>query len=79
MEAQLSELAFQISKTVDQASDLQREQTLQRDREHHFRSMTDKINRNVVRFAIFQAIVLLGVGFYQVHSLRRFFRYKKLV
>ena len=79
VEAQLTDLAFQISKAVDQASDLQREQTLQRDREQHFRAASEKINRSVVRFAFFQATVLFIVGVYQVYSLRRFFRAKKLV
>lgn len=79
VEAQLNDLAFQISKAVDQASDLQREQTLQRDREQHFRSRSDRINSNVLRWAFLQIVILAAAAFYQVHSMRRFFRYKKLI
>jgi hypothetical protein len=79
MEASLNDLAFMISKTVDQASDLQREQTLQRDREQHFRSKSDRVNGNVLRWAILQVIILGVASVYQVYSLRRFFRSKKLV
>lgn len=79
VEAQLGDLAFQIGKTADQAADLQREQTLQRDREQHFRSRSEQVNGKVLRWALLQAVVLAATGWMQVHHLRRFFRYKKLV
>ncbi|PJF18376.1 hypothetical protein PSACC_01791 [Paramicrosporidium saccamoebae] len=79
MEASLNDLAFMISKTVDQTSDLQREQTLQRDREQHFRSKSDRVNGNVLKWAVLQIVILGIASVYQVYSLRRFFRSKKLV
>lgn len=79
VEAQMNDLAFQIGKAVDQASDLQREQTLQRDRESHFRSKSERINGKVWRWALLQVIVLAVVALYQVHHMGRFFRAKKLV
>ena len=79
VEAQMNDLAFHISKAVDQASDLEREQSLQREREHHFRDLSEKVNKVVVRWATFQVFVLVATAVYQVHSLRRFFRAKKLV
>jgi hypothetical protein len=79
VEASLNDLAFQIGKAVDQASDLQREQTLQRDREHHFRTKSDRVNGNVLKWAVLQIVILGMASFYQVYNLRRFFRSKKLV
>ena len=79
VEAQINDLAFAIGKAVDQAADLQREQTLQRDREQHFRSRADQVNGKVLKWAILQAIILTLTGWMQVHHLRRFFRHKKLV
>ena len=79
VEAQLNDLAFQISKAVDQANDLQREQTLQRDREQHFRAGSDRINKNVPRWALFQLLILAVAAVYQGHHMRRFFRHKKLI
>lgn len=79
VELRLNDLGFQISGAVDQANDLQREQTLQRDREHHFIQLSERLNKNVLRWALIQAIILTAAAFYQVHSLRRFFRAKKLV
>jgi hypothetical protein len=76
VEAQLNDLAFHISKAVDQASDLQREQTLQRDREQQFRARSDRINANVLRWAFVQLLILALTA---VYHMRRFFRYKKLI
>lgn len=79
VEAQLNDLAFKISNAVDQASELEKEQTLQRDREVHFRALSDKVNRNVLKWAFLQILILAATAVYQVHNLRRFFRYKKLI
>jgi hypothetical protein len=79
VEAQLSDIALQISKTTEQASDLQREQTLQREREALFRDGSAKLNASVLKWAVIQVIVIAAAAFYQVHHLQRFFRAKKLV
>ena len=79
VEAQLSDLAYQISLAEDLVHDLQREQTLQREREAEFRKLSQKINGNVWKWAFVQIIALIGVAVYQNYNLRRFFRAKKLV
>lgn len=79
VEAQLSDLSFQIGKTSDQASDLQREQILQRDREVEFRHKSDRVNSKVLRWALLQGVILALAAWMHVHHLRRFFRHKKLV
>lgn len=79
VEAQLSDLAFQIGKAVDQAADLEREQKLQRDREVDFRNKSQRVNGKVWRWALLQAMILGLAAWLQVHHLRRFFRHKKLV
>lgn len=79
VEAQLNDLAYRIGKAADQASDLQREQTLQREREQHFRAKSEAVNGKVLKWAILQAMILGIVAWFQVHHLRRFFRHKKLV
>lgn len=79
VEFQVNNLGYHISKAMDQASELQKEQTLQRDREQHFRALSEKVNRNVLKWAFIQIVILALTAVYQVHSLRRFFRYKKLI
>lgn len=79
VEAQLSDLSYQISLTEDLVNDLQREQTLQREREDLFVKLSKSINGKVWKWAFVQIIVLIGLSFYQNHHLRRFFRTKKLV
>lgn len=79
VEAHLTDLTFQISKAVDQAADIQREQTLQREREGEYAHASITLNSNVSRWAVCQVIFLALAAFYQVHHLRRFFRAKKLV
>lgn len=79
VEATLTGLAFQISKAVDGAADLQREQSLQREREQHFRAKSDRVNSKVFWYAVLQILILAGAAVYQVYTLRRFFKSKKLV
>lgn len=79
VEAQLSDLAYQIGLAEDLVNDLQREQTLQREREDQFRQLSYGINGKVWKWAIVQIIALVGVAVYQNYNLRRFFRSKKLV
>lgn len=79
MEAQLTDIGALIHNAAEQAADLQREQTLQREREGHFRVNSRRLNGRVVRWAFVQAVLIGAAALYQVHHMRRFFRAKKLV
>ncbi|XP_075243194.1 transmembrane emp24 domain-containing protein eca-like [Convolutriloba macropyga] len=75
----LSELQLRLRQLNDQVQQIQKEQNYQRQREKRFRDTSESTSQRVVVWAMFQLVILVGLGFWQVQHLKKFFIAKKLV
>jgi len=76
---QLTELELHLRKMIEQIGSIAREQNFQRFREQKFRRTSEDINSKVLRWGFVQLAILIGLGFYQMRNLKKFFEAKKLV
>jgi len=76
---ELTELELHVRKMIEQIGSIAREQNFQRFREQRFRKTSEEVNQRVMQWAFIQVTILMGLGFYQMRNLRKFFEAKKLV
>lgn len=76
---QLSDLQQIIQKGTEHAADIQREQSLQRERETHFQQISSKLNWSTLKWSALQAVVIGAAGFAQMKYMSDFFQARKLV
>lgn len=79
IEVQLHDLSVEISHNNQKVADIKMEQALQREREFDFRRTSDKVLSATFWYAALQTLVLIGTVTYQIHHLKKFFLYKKIV
>ncbi|KAH9415115.1 transmembrane p24 trafficking protein eclair [Dermatophagoides pteronyssinus] len=75
----LSELQLRIRQLLDQVEQITKEQNYQRYREERFRATSESTYSRVLWWSLFQTIILLGMGIWQMKHLKSFFEAKKLV
>lgn len=75
----LSAIEVEIRKLNDKVKAIRSEQHYQRVREEVFRNTSESTNSRVMWWSIFQTVVLVGSGVWQILHLKRFFQQKKLV
>ena len=75
----LTNLQLRVRQLLNQIEDIAKEQSYQRHREELFRATSESTNARVVWWAVFQTLVLVGMGFWQMKHMKRFFEAKKLV
>ncbi|XP_002166862.1 transmembrane emp24 domain-containing protein 9 isoform X1 [Hydra vulgaris] len=75
----LTELQLRMRQLLDQVDQITKEQAYQRYREERFRHTSESTNTRVLWWALFQTVVLLCTGFWQMRHLKGFFEAKKLV
>ncbi|KAL4660973.1 transmembrane emp24 domain-containing protein 11-like [Arapaima gigas] len=68
-----------IRHLTDQVLYISKQQDFQREREETFREISEETNGNVLWWAVFQTVILLTVGIWQMKKLKDFFIEKKLV
>ncbi|KAL3230000.1 Protein ERP1 [Nakaseomyces bracarensis] len=68
-----------INSLVDAVENIKLEQQLVREREEHFRNASERVNTKAARWTIFQMIVLVGICFWQISYLGKFFVKQKIV
>jgi len=74
----LSAIEVEIRKLNDKVRLINSEQGYQRGREESFRNTSESTNSRVMWWSIFQTIILLLSGFWQINRLKTFFKQKKL-
>lgn len=74
----LSDIEVEIRRLNDKMKDIIKEQQYQRDREGAFRDTSESTNSRVKWWSIFQTVVLLGAGLWQVFHVKRFLSSKKV-
>ncbi|OTF69357.1 transmembrane emp24 domain-containing protein eca-like protein [Euroglyphus maynei] len=75
----LSELQLRIRQLLDQVEQITKEQNYQRYREERFRGTSESTYSRVLWWSLFQTVILLGMGIWQMKHLKSFFEAKKLV
>ncbi|KAF7490607.1 Transmembrane emp24 domain-containing protein eca [Sarcoptes scabiei] len=75
----LSELQLRIRQLLDQVEQITKEQNYQRYREERFRATSESTYSRVLWWSLFQTLILLGMGIWQMRHLKKFFEAKKLV
>jgi len=75
----ISDLASKVRELNKKLEDIRKEQQYQREREHDFRTLSDKANSGAVWWSVIQISVLLGTCFWQLRTLRTWFRKQKLI
>lgn len=70
---------MQVRRLNDKLKDITKEQQYQRQREVTFRDMSEATNARVQWWSIFQTVVMLAAGVYQIVHLKAFFQHKKLM
>merc|ERR1711862_1083426 len=76
---QLSDLEVSIRKLNDKLVDIRKEQAYFNAREQKLRDTIELANSNAMWFSIFQTLVLIGSGAWQIMHLKSFFKAKKMV
>ncbi len=74
----LTELELEIRKLNDKVKDVLNEQSYQKQRELEFRRTSEQIHSKQRYWSIFEVIVMVLATYFQVTTLRSFFRSKKL-
>ena len=74
----LSAIEVEVRKLGDKVHDLRSEQAYQRIREEDFRDVSESTNSMVLYWGLFQTVLLVAAGVWQVSSLSKFFKSKKL-
>ena len=64
---------------IEQVGGIAREQNFARFREQRFRKQSEDVNSRVMKWALAQVVLLIGLGLFQMKNLRKFFEAKKLV
>lgn len=78
-EDKMDKLAIRVRTLNNKVLEIRREQDLMREREAQFRNQSESTNARVVKWSIFQLVVLGVAGVWQMNHLRGFFMKKKLV
>lgn len=73
----LSTLEVEVRKLNDKMRDVMKQQAYQRDREKAFRNTSESTNSRVQWWSIFQTVVVVLSGLYQISVLKSFFKSKK--
>lgn len=66
----INDLASKVRELNKKLEDIRKEQQYQREREHDFRTLSDKANSGAVWWSVLQISVLLGTCFWQLRTLR---------
>ena len=74
----LTELELEIRKLNDKVKDVLNEQSYQKQRELEFRRTSEQIHSKQRYWSIFEVCVMVLATYFQVTTLRSFFRSKKL-
>lgn len=75
----LNALEMTYRQLIEQVKDIRKEQSYQREREVHFREMSEHISTCVFTFAISELCLFIIVSMLQTRHLKSFFKQKKLV
>ncbi|XP_023238180.1 transmembrane emp24 domain-containing protein eca-like [Centruroides vittatus] len=75
----LTELQLRVRQLLDQVEQITKEQNYQRYREERFRTTSESTSQRVLWWSIFQTIILILMGLWQMRHLKSFFEAKKLV
>eukprot|EP00455_Lapot_gusevi_P010758 TRINITY_DN148_c0_g1_i2.p2 TRINITY_DN148_c0_g1~~TRINITY_DN148_c0_g1_i2.p2 ORF type:complete len:213 (+),score=89.85 TRINITY_DN148_c0_g1_i2:70-708(+) len=75
----LSTIELEVRKLNDRLYAIRSEQNYERNREEDFRNTSESTNSRIMWWSIFETVVLLCSGFYQIFHLKRYFQSKKLV
>ena len=74
----LSELEVEMRRLNDKLKDLSKEQLYQRERELAFRATSESTAGRVKWFSIFQTLIMVTAGLWQIFHLRTFLKSKKI-
>lgn len=66
----VQDLASKVRELNKKLEDIRKEQQFQREREHDFRTLSDKANSRAMYWSILQVVVLLGTCYWQMSTLR---------
>jgi len=75
----VNDLASKVRELNKKLEDIRKEQQFQREREHDFRTISDKANRGAFYWSLLQITVLLGTCIWQMRTLRIWFHKQKLI
>jgi len=75
----LDQMEIQIRSLTDRVQAIRREQNYQKQREEEFRDTSELVNERVAWWSIFQILIVIITGIYQIYHLKAFFKLKKLV
>ncbi|CAD6579041.1 MAG: emp24p/erv25p- protein [Cyphobasidiales sp. Tagirdzhanova-0007] len=75
----VSDLATKVRDLNKKLEDIRKEQQFQREREHDFRTLSDRANSGAVWWSVLQIVVLLGTCVWQMRTLRTWFIKEKLI
>ncbi|OMJ78565.1 hypothetical protein SteCoe_21588 [Stentor coeruleus] len=76
---QLGHLEEIVNNVNERLSDIIKQQEYSREKEALFKDESEDINSRIMFFTIFQTIIILVSGLWQIWSLRRFFISRKLI
>ncbi len=68
-----------IRRLTDLVAEVRAEQKYLREREGAWRLLSETVHSGVVWWSLFQLVILLASGVFQMRSLKNFFKTKKLV
>jgi len=74
----LSALEVEVRRLNDKMKDILKEQSYQRERETSFRDTSESTNSRVQWWSIFQTVVMLVAGLWQIWHLKSFLKNKKV-
>ncbi|GCC36046.1 transmembrane emp24 domain-containing protein 11-like [Chiloscyllium punctatum] len=75
----INEVKTRMLHLLKQMQYISRQQDYQRSREEEFRQINEETNSSVLWWAMFQTVILLSVGAWQMKQMKNFFIAKKLV
>lgn len=78
-QSKLKVIHQRINSLVQAVENIKLEQQLVREREEIFRDASERVNTKAVRWTMFQMVVLVGICFWQISYLRKFFVKQKIV
>jgi hypothetical protein len=76
---QLGHLEEIVNNVNERLGDIIKQQEYSREKEALFKDESEDINSRIMFFTIFQTIIILVSGLWQIWSLRRFFISRKLI
>jgi hypothetical protein len=79
VEQKLEGLAAKLKNMNGLLSEIRKEQYNHRSREAEFRDQAEALNSSINYWVLLQLVSMIGLGVWQMHHMRHFFRTKKLV